>query len=122
MYAQIEQWIDCLELAGVPDDVKAFCFNLYDGCDGRSWSMELIGASWFDPENSDWPCDEVTDFASRKCEFHWEWEAEWNIVLEEALSALKAYLEKGKYANTLKDKDGVGAGFHDGDLHILYQK
>lgn len=36
------------------------------------------------------------------------------------MSMLKQYLDKGMYADILKTGEGVGAGFVDGDIEILY--
>jgi hypothetical protein len=35
---------------------------------------------------------------------------------------LKQYLESGIYSNILKAHDGLGVGFADGDIEILYAK
>lgn len=122
MYHEIQKWIDNLDLESIPEDVVAFCFNLYDGCDNEHWSMELIGADSYDPEDSDWACGEVCDFESRDPELKWTKHADWEAVLSETASALRAYLEKGKYAAVLKAKTAVAVGFVDGDLEILFSK
>ncbi|MBQ8834683.1 MAG: hypothetical protein IJ001_07150 [Oscillospiraceae bacterium] len=122
MYEEVSKWIDNLPLQSIPEEVTAFCFNLYDGCDNLHWSMELIGASRFDVDDEDWACDEITDFESRTQEFKWTKEASWDVVFAEMLSTLKEYLEKGQYADALKSKHGVGAGFTEGNIEILYSK
>ena len=114
----IPDWIDSILNTDIPDDVKAFCFNLYEEGNG-SWSMELVGAGRFDPEDQDWPCDEVTDFGSGNNSYKWDMEAGWKDALAYVVDALKKYLEDGKYAELLKSKSGVGVGFVDGDLTIL---
>ena len=35
---------------------------------------------------------------------------------------LRLYLEDGEYANILKSKEGIGIGFVDGDVEILFTK
>ena len=35
---------------------------------------------------------------------------------------LNRYLKRGKYADLLKSKIGVGVGFVDGNIEILYKK
>lgn len=65
MYDKISEWIDNVLKNNIPDNIVAFCFNLYD--DGnRTWSMELVGTEQFDLENEDWACCEVTDFGTRQ--------------------------------------------------------
>lgn len=122
MYQTVANWIDRLDLSNLPKEVVAFCFNLYDGCDGMNWSMELIGTDSYDPEDSDWACGEVSDFGSRGSQWSWVRNADWETVLAETVSSLKQYLEIGKYAHILKEKAAVAVGFVDGDLEILYSK
>ena len=122
MYHFVASWIDGLDLDAVPEEVAAFCFNLYDGCDGNTWSMELIGADDYDREDSDWACGEVTDFGSRDGELAWTKQASWDGVLAEMVPILSEYLERGKYAHILKGKAAVAVGFTDGDLEILYSR
>lgn len=123
MYNQIEEWLNNVLEQEIPPETVAFCFNLYE--DGsNSWSMELVGTEDFDanPDNSDWACEEVTDFDTRDNPFSWEEDAEWDEVLEDVIAALKQYLNNGLHADVLKAYAGVGVGFVDGDMEILYAK
>ena len=45
-------------LKKLPGNVEAINFNLYDDGDNK-WSVELVGSSTFDENNSDWACNEV---------------------------------------------------------------
>ena len=121
MYNKISKWIDAVFVADIPAEVVAFCFNLYEESD-NVWSMELVGAGRFDPDDQDWACEEITDFDTRKNMFNWQADCEWNEALETMVAMLKQYLQKGKCADVLKSKSGVGAGFVDGDIEILYIK
>lgn len=114
----ISDWIDSILNTDIPNDVKAFCFNLYEEGNG-SWSMELVGAGRFDPKDEDWPCDEVTDFGSRNKLYQWETECSWKEALAYVVKELKTYLKSGKYAELLKSKNGVGVGFVDGNIEII---
>ena len=124
MFHVISEWLDdVLEGiwdTGIPKEVIAFGFNLYD--DGEDWSMELIGASEFDMDDEDWLCNEVTDFDTRDNPFRWCKKAGWEEILNEVTCLLKRYLESGKYADVLKEKSGVGVGFVDGNINILYSR
>lgn len=121
MYNKVSNWLDNVLKQDIIEDVAAFCFNLYE--DGENnWSMELVGTERFDMEDDDWPCDEITDFGTRKELFAWNKLTEWDKVLEEMVAILREYLENGKYAEVLKSKAGVGVGFVDGDVKILYIK
>ncbi|MDI9469563.1 MAG: hypothetical protein QM296_05075 [Bacillota bacterium] len=116
---RLTDWLDELLQQKIPEAVKAFSFNLYD--DGNSqWSMELVGTRSFDPADTDWPCDEITDFGSRNRPFVWKRAQNWDRVLEEIISVLKTYLETGNHAAVLKSREGAAVGFVDGDLEILF--
>ena len=119
MYNKVSEWIDVVLSDGVPDEAVAFCFNLYEN-DEYYWSMELIGAGRFDPDDQDWACDEVTDFNSRESLFTFQAECEWDEALQTMIDILKKYLNDGKYADLLKSREGVGVGFVDGDIEIIY--
>ena len=119
MYQELANWMDNLGLENAPEEAVAFCFNMYDCCDDEHWSMDLIGAERYDPEDSDWACEEVCYFEER---FRWTKKAKWDTVLEEMVSLLRKYLDEGKYACVFKSKTAVAVGFDDGDLEVLYCK
>lgn len=121
MFEEISKWLDDALNQDIPDEVIAFCFNLYD--DGNhKWSVELIGTESFDADDADWGCDEVTDFGTRENCYTWKAVKEWDEILREMTDILKEYLVSGVHADILKEKSGVGVGFVDGDMEIIYQK
>lgn len=121
MFDKVSKWLDDVLETDIPKEVVAFGFNLYD--DGNyNWSMELIGTSEFDVDDEDWLCNEVTDFNTRENPFQWTKEAEWEEIFDDVLCVLKEYLKRGKYVDVLKAKAGIGVGFVDGDVEILYAK
>lgn len=121
MYTKVAKWLDNVLSQKISEEVVAFCFNLYD--DGNNnWSMELVGTERFDVEDEEWCCEEITDFGTREGLLAWNKETEWDKVLDEIKTVLNEYIENGKYAEVLKSKAGVGVGFVDGDVEILYVK
>lgn len=84
--------------------------------------MELVGTECFDEDDEDWPCEEITDFGTREGLLVWNKVAKWDEVLGAMISILRGYLENGKCAEVLKSKVGIGIGFVDGDLEILYTR
>ena len=122
MYQLVSQWLDQLKWDDVSEEVAAFCFILYDECDHEHWGMDLIGAEYYDPEDEDWACAEVTDLGSRDPDFRWSQQAKWEVVLKDIISVLSTYLEEGTYSHILKSKTAVAVGFDDGDLHIIYSR
>ena len=71
MYKKIEEWINNVLEQKIPSETVAFCFNLYEDEDD-TWSMELVGTERFDIDDSDWACDEVTDFDTRDEPLSWK--------------------------------------------------
>ncbi len=115
----IEKWIDNLFENTIPDAVVAIAFNLYE--DGeKQWSIEMIGSNTFDIEDSDWACEEVFD--TRDNILSWIQNATWEEILQETISKIQKYIEVGKYAERIKSYVGVGVGFVDGDITIVYKK
>ncbi len=125
MYQQVEQWINTILEQDMPADIVGLNFNLYEDFEPggeNGWSMELIGTSSFDENDEDWACDEVCDFGTRETPFRWKENAGWEMILEESAQILRKYLAEGLYAEKLKQADGVGIGFVDGNIEILYVK
>lgn len=113
------KWLDkTLKKADLSDAV-AINFNLYE--DGENqWSAEFIGTGSFDGEDSDWACDEV--FVFRKKPFKWKEDAKWESVQDKIAGKIQDYLENGVYAYRLKELTGVGVGFVDGDITVVYRR
>ena len=114
-----EEWLDFVLGMPLPDDIAAVNFNLYEQ-EGNIWSIEFAGTEGFDPQDADWACEE--GFVTREAPFSWEEEADWEQILTEMSERLQIYLENGRYAEKLKAYAGVGIGFVDGDINILYHK
>ncbi len=119
MYENFENWLNDALTADIPDTAISLCFNIYEDGDNL-WSVELVACDAFDPKDNDWASEEV--FAGRETPFEWEEETEWENVLENVLDWVKKYLDEGKHSKELKEYRGIGAGFVDGDVHILHIK
>ena len=115
----IETWIDSIFKNTIPDEVVAIAFNLYEE-ENNQWSIEMIGSSSFDVEDSDWACDEIFD--TRDHMLSWTQDAAWEEILQEAVEKIQRYTEAGTYAEQMKAYSGIGVGFVDGDLIIVHQK
>ncbi len=112
------KWINSILDKPLPSEVVAINFNLYED-ENNKWSMEFVGASSFDVDDSDWACDEV--FVTRENPLEWIQEASWEAILMDMSNEISEYLENGKYADKLKSYVGIGVGFVDGDIEILYE-
>ena len=115
-YNRLETWLNDVMQTTIPNDVVAFCFNLYEDAN-KSWTLELIGANSFDTTDNDWACDEV--FTTRENPLTWNDNTEWQDVLMVTIKMIKDYLENGKYGKALKERQGLAVGFVDGDFTLL---
>jgi hypothetical protein len=106
-------------LKKLPGNVEAIHFNLYEDSDNK-WSVELVGTSTFDENNSDWACSEI--YTTRETPYVLRKKSDWKAIENLFTTFLLNYLERGKYAHILKECRGIGIGFVDGDLSILYKK
>lgn len=114
-----ENWITESLSDEIPSTVKAFSFNLYE-----PFGIELIGASSFDLDNSDWACDEVWEPKQRGIEIPTSLNIQsWEECLEKMKIILSKILEENTHnSRILKSRNGVALGFVDGDLEILFKK
>ena len=125
IYEEFAHWLDdILENNDMPEETKAFCFNLYEESDEEHiYGVQLVAACKFDPEDKEgeWACEEV-------------WSCEENIFTvdtsdEEDTGRAHAqelfremaeeYIANGSYADILKGVRGIAIGFVDGDLEII---
>lgn len=115
MLSIFEKWLNKTLKNEMPITGIALNFNLYDNGDNQ-WEVELISSLEFDPEGSEWACNDF--FLSDP--LMWEQEASYEEIQKQTANEIKRYLDKGKYAEDLKKYQGIGIGFVDADLEILY--
>lgn len=131
VYEKFADWLDSLlENNEMPENTKAFNFNLYedrvdDESDEKVFGIQLIAADRFDPdfdpfEDNCWACYEV--WTSEEDIFYISLSDEEDKSGEHAqeiyIELVNEYFENGKYADILTSKP-VGIGFVDGDLEII---
>ncbi|NLT08111.1 MAG: hypothetical protein GXY08_01215 [Ruminococcus sp.] len=123
IYEEFEKWLnDLLEQNTIPDDAKAFNFNLYEESEEDSiYAVQLIAADRFDENDPDWACDEV--WSSEEDIFCVDTSDEddtgWKKAMELISGLVSEYLENGLHRNILLNTEAVGIGFVDGDIEIL---
>jgi len=117
-------WLAKALLQGVPDGVVGFSFNLFEHLEPKSrFGVELVGAGSFDPSNSDWACDEVWEpSVGRSISISTEFSGEtWDECLSKMGSLIMTILaEATDVAARLRSAAGVGLGFVDGELQLLW--
>ena len=119
MYEQFEEWLNSVLDTGLPQETIGVGFNIYEDCNMK-WSIQLISTDSFDEEDEDWMCEEI--FSTEENLFTWQSEDNWEMILQQAMHLASSYLDKGKYANALKQYKGIGIGFVDGDTEIIYKR
>jgi hypothetical protein len=120
---QFEEWLSAALAAGVPSEVKAFSFNLFEPAlvPGVKFGIEVVGTNTFDPTNPDWACEEVWEPSVRRLNIPVSFSGQnWEECLASTQFLVQSVLEKNSQASMqLKSRLGVGIGFVDGDLHVI---
>ena len=114
----LTNWIEAEVNHISSNEIIEICFNLYE--DGNDeWSLEIVGTNSFDMRDADWACAEV--YTTREHPYRWHQITTWDKVLQEVREELIAYLQcDTKQAKKLVSYQGIGLGFVDGDMQILY--
>ena len=115
-------WLDKALARPFPDDTGAFHFNLYEY--GASVGIELMGVvdlaisgDYCDPGEATF----YTDDDRFQIPFSVAGE-KWPQWLETCKALTLEYLTHGKQSEILRQSRGVGIGFTDGDLYLLWPK
>lgn len=125
IYEEFVHWLDdILENNDMPEETKAFCFNLYEESDeDHIYGAQLIAAGEYDPEDKEgeWACDEVWSCEENifTVETSDEDDTGWAHAQELIKEMVEEYLKNGKYADILSSAEAVAIGFVDGDLEII---
>lgn len=117
-YDSFAKWVDSVLQLEFSKNTIAVNFNLYEENNENEYSIQIIGAEKFDEE--DWACYET--FTTGENLYVWHEEGDWENALETAAINLKKYLDIGMYSSNLKQYDGIGIGFVDGDIEIIYKR
>ena len=115
-YEEFAKWVDSVLDKELPNNTIAINFNLYEEPKEDTWAVQIIGSERFDEE--DWACYET--FTTGEDLYIWVEEGGWEKALETAIDNVKTYLDNGKYSSALLKYKGVGIGFVDGDIEIIY--
>lgn len=125
IYEEFAHWLDdLLENNDMPEETKAFCFNLYEESDeDHIYGAQLIAAGEFDPDDKEgeWACEEVWSCGENifTVDTSDEEDTGWNHALELFKEMAEEYMKNGKYSDILKGCKGVAIGFVDGDLEMI---
>ena len=118
-YVGFTTWLNKVLQSPLPENTKAINFNLYEEAQPNTFGIQFVATSSFELNNDDWACDEI--LSSNGNMFFFANSNGWEHALKEVEEYVKAYLEK-EDSSILKKYDGIGLGFVDGDLIIVYRK
>lgn len=117
-------WIAEAVATGLPPEVKALSFNLYEpaGEPGVRFGVELIGADRFDEADPDWACDEVWEASPRGISIPEQYSGDtWERCLEKMVDLVRRQVgENSTIATAVRTVQGVAVGFVDGDLELVW--
>jgi hypothetical protein len=112
-------WVDSALCETIPKSTVAFHFNLYEGTE--SIHVQLVGAGSFEGGSEYWPGSETFSTGENVFEVPLQFAGpEWPQWLESTKQLVSAYLVSGARSSTLRSSLGVGIGFVDGDMHVLW--
>jgi len=126
IYSSFADWLDnLLENNNMPENTQAFNFNLYEEAEGDCvYGVQIIASDRFDADDDgDWACYEIWSSeedifcVSASDEDDKSWQAFQKFITE----IICDYLENGKYKNVLLNSQGIGVGFVDGEIDIIFK-
>ncbi|MTW14560.1 hypothetical protein GM658_28495 [Pseudoduganella eburnea] len=122
---KLNSWLASVLSPDVPSTVIAFSFNLFElESEDAKYGIELIGTDEFDPDDSDWACDEAWVASPRSISIPGEFTSGgWEECLRDAKMMLTKTLDESSGPITkLKETRAVAIGFVDGDLELIWQR
>lgn len=124
IYEAFSEWLDSLLENDMPENTKAYNFNLYEeSIEDHIYGIQVVATDRFDENDDEWACDEVwTSGEDIFCiDTSDEDDTGAQFALELITGLVREYLDCGEYADKLKGSLAVGIGFVDGDLDIIFK-
>ena len=109
------KWIYDAVKDGVPENVAAYCFNLYERDEDGLFDVQLIASPSFDENDPDWACDEC--FTTGENVFVIEADG-YEAALETFSSMIGKLVSECELPACFTGKR-IAYGFVDGDLYII---
>jgi len=121
---EFNNWLQDALQQEIPTSVRAFSFNLfeYPEKEEAKFGVELVGTKTFNESDPDWACDEIWEPKQRKLEISILFSGgDWKQCQAKVKSLAVEFLRNGPGAGILKSRQGVGIGFVDGDMEVIWQ-
>jgi len=119
-YNNFTSWLNEILKNPLPENTKGINFNLYEEENPNAYGIQSVATKSFDLNDDDWACDDI--FSSGENMYFFTNKNNWEQILKEIELNIKDYLDKENESTVLKNYEGIGLGFVDGDLIILYKK
>ncbi len=118
------QWLTDASLDLPSENIPpAFSFNLSEPAfvNGVKFSIEIIGASYFDASDEDWACDEIWQPKNRTLNIPITFSGEnWEKCLSIMADMIQNLIDNNDSCiRNFKYSKGIGIGFVDGNLQLL---
>ena len=117
---QFFAWADEALAQPMPSNTVAYHFNLYEGTD--SVHVQIMGTNSFEGGEQYWPGDRT--FSTGENVYYVPFEsagAEWPEWLQSLKQLVSDYIASGRRSDVLRLSRGVGIGFVDGDMYVLWR-
>jgi shikimate kinase len=122
---QLKTWLSDSLKEDIPSDVVAFSFNLMEpaGIENVKFGIELVGTSSFDSEDPDWACDEIWNPEIRAIGIPEDFSSpDWETCHTKMKDLVSQLIDSDtSLFENMKQLQGVGIGFVDGDLDIIWK-
>ena len=116
-YQKFAEWLDA-ELEQEIPETGGIYFDLFSPTED-GFGMYFNVAETFDPDDDDWACEPA--YCSDTMHMvTTNGELEWDAALAAAVRLIRKYLREGKYKSVLRNYDGIGTAFSDGDIAYVY--
>ena len=119
-YNNFTSWLNEILKNPLPENSKGINFYLYEEENQNTYGIQFVATKSFDLNDDDWACDDI--FSSGENMYFFTNKNNWEQILKEIELNIKDYLDKENESTVLKNYEGIGLGFVDGDLIILYKK
>ncbi|MDE6102614.1 MAG: hypothetical protein K2F73_06530 [Ruminococcus sp.] len=123
IYSEFANWLDnLLENNDMPENTKAFNFNLYEEEEGEYiYGVQIIASDRFNADDDEWACCEI--WSSEEdifCVSTADEDEKGREQVQKFISEMISdYLGNGKYKDILINSKGIGIGFVDGELEYI---
>ena len=122
---QLKHWLSQSFEEHIPPDVVAYSFNLLEpaGIPDVKFAIELVGTDRFKADDPDWACDEIWNPRNRIFAVPSTFSTtSWERCFLKIRKALCDILDSDEpFVKKLKQAQGIGVGFVDGDLEIIWK-